>query len=136
MVIDSKNAVLLWQLSIAGNPVAPGTIVLIAGRGQLDGSILVMLDHPQTAAQSTFQVVANVNIGGKNYLLLHEEAGPSQHEIVVARLLDKERICAMDPDRFSSLQNALALFLESPVFAAVEEMEKILGELPPLARSE
>lgn len=126
---DTINAVLGWQLSIAGNQVAPGAIVVVRERGQVNGSIFLVLDHPQTTEQSTFRVVANVNIGGKNYLLLNEQSN-SEGELAVARLMDKERICAMDPDRFSSLQNALSLFLQAPVLATVSEMEKILGPLP------
>jgi len=95
-----------------------------------------------SAVSAIFIVRCNVCIGGKNYLLLQSpsnsatESGDTRHRpyepdhrTYVVRLLDKDRLTAMDPDRYSSLRNALCSFLETNVQTHPEELEKLLGAL-------
>jgi hypothetical protein len=120
---------LKWQLKIAESFVKAGSSLAITDRWQSDGRIFLTVQDIDSGNSSHIWVRSIVNIGGKNYLLL-EEVDSTGEEFVVARLIDQQRLCAMDPDRFSSLSNALTLFIESHTVTTVPDFERVLGALP------
>jgi hypothetical protein len=120
---------LKWQLKIAEHLVKAGSLVEIIDRWQSEGRVFLKLREIGSGNSSPICVKSNINIGGKNYLLF-EEVNAADNDFTVARLIDKERLCAMDPDRFSSLSNALTAFAESDTLTTLPEFEKILGALP------
>lgn len=118
-----------WQLMIAGQPVPAGRNVVVLERWRtVDDIVYIELKCDESNLSETFAVRFNVNIGGKNYLLLEAAQAPVSL-YVVARLFGPDKICAMDPDRFSSLKNALASFLEEPKATDIKEFESLLGPL-------
>lgn len=110
---------LKWQLTIAGVQVKPGASIEIPLRNETAHSECLLLRDTESGAKSSFWVRGNVNIGGKDYLFLQElnPASNQSHvidnEYVVVRAPEHDRLIAMDPERFSSLSNALTLYLES-----------------------
>ncbi|MCC7531481.1 MAG: hypothetical protein IT342_23460 [Candidatus Melainabacteria bacterium] len=117
-----------WQLVVAGEPVQPGTRVRVREKWQNSAGAHVVLQQPQSDRSSTFCVRFNVNIGGKNYLLLEDASAPAG-DLTIVRLFPPDNFGAMDPDRLSSLRNALIDFLQSELPANLEELEKLLGGL-------
>ncbi len=117
-----------WQLVVAGEPVQPGTNVRVREKWQNAAGAYVVLQPPESDKSSTFCVRFNVNIGGKNYLLLEDASAPAG-DLTIVRLFASDKFGAMDPDRFSSLRNAVIDFLQSELPAKLEELEKLLGGL-------
>ena len=117
-----------WQLVVAGEPVQPGVNVRVSEKWQNAAGAYVVLQPPESDKSSTFCVRFNVNIGGKNYLLL-EDAGEPAGDLTTVRLFSPESFGAMDPDRFSSLRNALIDFLQTELPTKVDALEKLLGGL-------
>ncbi len=117
-----------WQLFVAGEPVQPGVNVRVREKWQNAAGAYVVLQPPESDKSSTFCVRYNVNIGGKNYLLLEDASAPAG-DLTIVRLFSPDNFGAMDPDRFSSLRNALIDFLQSELPAKLEELEKLFGEL-------
>ena len=103
---------LRWQLIMENVAIRGGAILNVVRRGRINEEYFVMLSEPQSSTQAEFWLVGNVNIGGNHYLLLKDKHRPDD-ELVVVRVMDKDRYIAMDPDRFSSLTNALSLYMES-----------------------
>jgi hypothetical protein len=120
---------LKWQLKIAERFVKAGSALDISERWQNGGKVFLKVREIGSGDSSHIWVRSLVNIGGKNYLLL-EQVDSSGEELVVARLVDHQRLCAIDPDRLSSLSNALTSFMESHTVTTVAELEGILGALP------
>lgn len=120
---------LKWQLEINGRPVKGGKVISIVKRGCSARGVLLDLKEEESGAASTFVVRYTVNIGGKDYLLIHED-GTTGEELTAIRMLDKNRLSAMDPDRFSSLVNAIYRYLEETEPSNVAELAKVLGDLP------
>lgn len=119
-----------WHLTIAGQTITAGRNVVVLERWRTnDGIVYLELRSDEANLSETYAVRFNVNIGGKNYLLLEAAQAPVS-VYIVARLFDADKICAMDPDRFSSLRNALDTFLEEPKINSIEEFEQLLGPLP------
>lgn len=98
-----------WELILAGKAVRPGKVINIDERGETETGPFLLVRDGESGDSSRLRVHSNVSIGGRDYLLLRDE---SAGELIVVRLLDKQRIVAMDPDRFSSLKNALLTYLE------------------------
>ncbi len=117
-----------WQLVIAGEPVQPGANVRVNEKWQNAAGVYVVLQPAESGNTSTFCVRFNVNIGGKNYLML-EDAGAPASELTIVRLFSPDNFGAMDPDRFSSLRNALIDFLQTELPAKPQDLEKLLGGL-------
>ncbi len=117
-----------WQLVVAGEPVQPGVDVRVREKWQNAAGAYVVLQPPESDKSSTFCVRYNVNIGGKNYLLLEDASAPAG-DLTIVRLFSPDNFGAMDPDRFSSLRNALIDFLQSELPAKLEVLEKLLGGL-------
>lgn len=117
-----------WQLVIAGTPVQPGKNLHVNEKWQNDAGAFVVLQSTESDQVSTFCVRYNVNIGGKNYLLLENSSEPAG-VLTVVRLFGTDTISAMDPDRFSSLRNALIEFLNHEPPTALDELLKLLGGL-------
>lgn len=117
-----------WQLVVAGQPVAPGVNVRVQEKWQNAAGAYVVLQLPQSDKSTTFCVRFNVNIGGKNYLLL-EDAGTPSGDLTLVRLFSPDSFGAMDPDRFSSLRNAVIDFLNTELPTHVDVLEKLLGGL-------
>ncbi|HIA52288.1 MAG TPA: hypothetical protein EYN91_09410 [Candidatus Melainabacteria bacterium] len=117
-----------WQLFVAGEPVQPGANLRVNEKWQNAAGAYVVLQPAEKEKTSTFCVRYNVNIGGKDYLLL-EDAHSPEGELTIVRCFSAERFGAMDPDRFSSLRNALIDFLQSEVPTKIEVLDKLLGGL-------
>lgn len=117
-----------WQLVVAGEPVQPGANVCVREKWQNAAGAYVVLQPPESDNSSTFLVRFNVNIGGKNYLMLEDAAAPAG-DLTIVRFFSPDNFGAMDPDRFSSLRNALIDFLQSELPAKLGELEKLLGGL-------
>lgn len=117
-----------WQLVVAGEPVQPGANVYVREKWHDAAGAYVVLQPPESDKSSIFCVRFNVNIGGKNYLLLEEASAPAG-DLTIVRLFSSDNFGAMDPDRFSSLRNALIDFLQSELPAKLEELERLLGGL-------
>jgi hypothetical protein len=117
-----------WQLVVAGEPVQPGVNLRVREKWQNAAGAYVVLQPPECNKSSTFCVRFNVNIGGKNYLLLEDASAPAG-DLTIVRLFSSDNFGAMDPDRFSSLRNALIDFLQTELPAKLEELEKLLGGL-------
>ncbi|HEY9784407.1 MAG TPA: hypothetical protein V6D17_03325 [Candidatus Obscuribacterales bacterium] len=123
--MSSFEEKVIWQLTIGGRPVRPGAIVSVsdASTGEAD-AVRIKLTDAESAAWQEFEVYARVIIGGKDYLLMDAANG----KLVAARLLDKRRLIAMDPDRFSSLRNALMTFLETNQRTHVSELRPLFSD--------
>ncbi|MBA3994763.1 MAG: hypothetical protein C0469_14690 [Cyanobacteria bacterium DS2.3.42] len=117
-----------WQLVVAGEPVQPGANVRVKEKWQNAAGVYVVLQPADSDNLSTFCVRFNVNIGGKNYLLLEDSAAPAG-DLTIVRHFSSDNFGAMDPDRFSSLRNALIDFLKTELPTKPEELEKLLGGL-------
>lgn len=117
-----------WQLFVAGQPVQPGANLRVNEKWQNDHSAYLVLQPFESEMTSIFCVRYNVNIGGKDYLLL-ENANSPEGDLTVVRCFGPDRFGAMDPDRFSSLRNALIDFLNSESPAELEVLDKLLGGL-------
>jgi hypothetical protein len=117
-----------WQLVVAGKPVQPGANVRVAEKWQNAAGAFVVLQPAECEISSTFCVRFSVNISGKNYLLL-EDSGAPAGDLTIVRLFSPDRFGAMDPDRFSSLRNALIDFLKTELPTETEELEKLFGGL-------
>jgi hypothetical protein len=103
---------LRWQMIMENVPIRGGAILNVVRRGKTDAGYFVMLSEPQSSTQAEFWLDGHVNIGGKDYLLLRDN-NRTDGELVIVCVMDKDRYIAMDPDRFSSLANALSLYRES-----------------------
>jgi len=129
-----------WQLYIAGEPIKPGVNLRVTERWRNAAGAFIVIravdggtenGTEQTSADkgsSTFCVRFNVNIGGKNYLLLEDSKSPAG-DLTAVRHFSADTLSAMDPDRFSSLRNALIDFLKMEMPTQMEELEKLLGGL-------
>ncbi len=129
-----------WQLYIAGEPVKPGLNLRVEEKWQSAAGAYVVLscadegleknagEDSSAGKSSTFCVRFNVNIGGKNYLLLENASAPAG-ELTVVRHFSPDNLSAMDPDRFSSLRNALIEYLQTELPTKTEELEKLFGGL-------
>lgn len=120
---------LKWQMEMQGHEFKGGTILEITERGQTAEGAFVVLRASNLQIRSTFFVRYNVNIGGKNYLLLQEQ-GTTSDDLIPIRMLDKARLSCMDRDRFSSLSRAMTDFVADRNFASVAELVQVLGDLP------
>lgn len=117
-----------WQLYIAGEPVKPGVNLRVKEKWQNAAGAYVVLQPQEATETSTFCVRFNVNIGGKNYLLLEDAATPAG-DLTVVRHFSADNLSAMDPDRFSSLRNALIEYLKTALPTNTEELEMLFGGL-------
>jgi hypothetical protein len=117
-----------WQLYIAGEPVKPGVNLRVKEKWQNAAGVYIVVNCADDDKTSTFHVRFNVNIGGKNYLLLEDASTPAG-DLTVVRHFSADNLSAMDPDRFSSLRNALIEFLKSALPTKTEELEKLFGGL-------
>lgn len=117
-----------WQMKIGSRPVKPGAMLAVGDRWQDEHGVHLLLECKEIGDSCAFSVRANVQVGGKNYLLLSCDG--ISGSMVVARLINADTLCAMDADRFSSLRNALDYFTESGMLTAPAEFEQILGALP------
>ncbi len=120
--------ILKWQLQLAGQQIKAGSLLDIAQRFSCDGLVFIEICDRESKVSVRMHVRSNVSIGGKNYLLL-DEGVRGLNQIVVVRLIDRNQIRAMDPDRLSSLSNAINSFLDAQTVTTTEELEKILGAL-------
>lgn len=108
-----------WQMTIGGTPVRPGAEIDIALRNDTAHSECLLLRDTESGTKSSFWVKGTVNIGGKDYLFLQELKPASSnppvvdYEYIMVRAQGQDKLIAMDPERFSSLSNALAMYLES-----------------------
>lgn len=140
---------LTWQLNIAGRKIAPGDLLDVVERGNDGRSIWLELRSQKQHVSEHFLVRFHVNIGGKDYLILsrpgdndregdvdrktetvsgaQEPPGSEESELPIVRVLRKDCLSAMDPDRFSSLRNALDMFLEAPAEPSLDELSRLLG---------
>jgi hypothetical protein len=101
-----------WQLRIDARTLKGGSRLAVISCELIGDRFLTKL-LDESGATDSFRVYSNVNIGGKNYLLLEKDSLDSvDSTLTVVRLFDKTQVCAMDPDRFSSLRNAFLTFLE------------------------
>ena len=123
--------ILQWQLQIAGQPIKPGASLDILRRWQNKNGIHIEIRPVGIRETWQVRVQSIVNIGGKNYLLLAD----TNDTLSVVRLLDGSRLCAMDPDRFSSLSNALHDFVTSNTVTTSDTFEKALGQVPTVHRA-
>lgn len=117
-----------WQLFVAGEPVQPGANLRVNEKWQNTHGAYVVLQPAEKEKTSTFCVRYNVNIGGKDYLVLENSNSP-EDDLTVVRCFGPDRFGAMDPDRFSSLRNALTDFLNSQTPTELEVLDKLLGGL-------
>lgn len=117
-----------WQIYVAGEPVQPGVNLRVNEKWQNAAGVYVVLQPEENEKNSTFCVRYNVNIGGKNYLLL-ENAGDPSGDLTIVRHFGPDKLAAMDPDRFSSLRNALVDFLQGELPTKIEELEKLFDGL-------
>ena len=118
-----------WQLRLDGKPIAGGTFLLVLTCRITDDQVFIDLKHEQAVSATTFGVHSNISIGGKNHLILFP-VGVSSPIPVVVRLFDRNRICAMDSDRFSSLRNALMSFVEAGGSTPATELYHLLYSQP------
>jgi hypothetical protein len=119
--------VLKWQMEIQNHSITGGKVLDIVGRGQTSGGVYIDVRESETGSAARFIIKYSVNIGGKDYLLMHEE-NDSPDELTSARVLDKQCLSCMDRDRFSSLFNALTTYVESNSYTSPEVLAKVLGE--------
>ncbi|MBX9947976.1 MAG: DUF5309 domain-containing protein [Candidatus Obscuribacterales bacterium] len=117
-----------WQLFVAGEPVQAGSSLRVVEKWQNAAGAYVVLQPDEKEISSSFCVRYRVNIGGKDYLLLEDGSVP-ESALTVVRCFSPLKFVAMDPDRFSSLRNALVDFLKSEHPAKVEDLDKLLGGL-------
>jgi len=117
-----------WQLFVQGEPVQPGTNLAVKEKWRHAAGAYVVLQPVEKEQSSSFCIRYNVNIGGKNYLLLEDASLPAG-DLTIVRLFSADKMGAMDPDRFSSLRNALVDFLETEAPTKLEELEKLLDGL-------
>lgn len=120
---------LKWQMEMQGHEIKGGQILEITGRGQSVHGPFIILRISGSQSASTFFVRYNINIGGKDYLVIHEE-GTACDELIAIRMLDKDRLSCMDRDRFSSLSRAMTDFITDRNFANAAELVPVLGDLP------
>jgi hypothetical protein len=120
---------LKWQLELQGRPIKGGKVIAIMARRQTDRGVELDLQDVESLATASFLVRNNVNIGGKDYLLIHADT-ESADELTAIRMLNKSQLSAMDPDRFSSLVNAIYRYLEETPPTSTEELARVLGDLP------
>ena len=118
-----------WQMYVAGEPVQPGVDLRVSEKWQNAAGAYVVLQPAEKEKTTTFLVRYNVNIGGKDYLLIHADT-ESADELTAIRMLNKSQLSAMDPDRFSSLVNAICRYLEETPPTSTEELARVLGDLP------
>ena len=117
-----------WQMFVAGVPVQPGANLRVSEKWRNAAGAYVVLQPAEMESNSTFCVRYNVNIGGKDYLLL-EDANHPESNLTIVRCFSSDRFGAMDPDRFSSLRNALIEFLSSESPTKSDALDKLLGGL-------
>ncbi len=125
-----------WQLNFNGRLVKGGSQLAVSSCELFNEHYcLGLLDEAGEAAE--FRVHSNINIGGKNYLLVFASKSSDIRDVashtsdpnallIMLRLLDKKRVCAMDQDRFSSLRNAVSMFLESGKRTALSDLQSVL----------
>lgn len=106
----------------------PGVNLRVNEKWQNSHGVYVVLQPAEKEKTSTFCVRYNVNIGGKDYFLL-ESANSPEGDLTVVRCFGPDRFGAMDPDRFSSLRNALIDFLKGETPTKLEVLDKLLGGL-------
>lgn len=118
---------LQWQLKMQNRPIKGGKVITIVSHGQSARGVVLELQDNDSGVASKFLVRYNINIGGKDYLLIHED-GTSDEELTTIRMLDKTRLSAMDPDRFSSLVNAIYRYLKETPPTSIAELSRLLGD--------
>lgn len=121
--------VLKWEMEIKDHFIKGGKVLSILSRGISSDGVYIDVRESDSGLAARFFIKYNVNIGGKDYLLMHEQNVPAE-ELTSARVLDKQRLSCMDRDRFSSLLNALTTFVEENEYTSAEELTKVLGDLP------
>lgn len=121
--------VLKWEMEIKDHFIKGGKVLSILSRGISSDGVYIDVRESDSGLAARFFIKYNVNIGGKDYLLMHEQNVPAE-ELTSARVLDKQRLSCMDRDRFSSLLNALTTFVEENEYTSAEELTKMLGDLP------
>jgi hypothetical protein len=142
-----------WQLKMNGQPIKGGSFLSIVSCELIAERFRIKL-LDESAITASFEVYSNVNIGGKDYLLLEPDmtfsiastdptasagstastgstvpTGPTMstdRTLTVVRLFDKTRVCAMDPDRFSSLRNAFSTFMEMGETSSIATLRLLL----------
>ena len=116
-----------WQLEIHGRPIKGGSFLAVVSC-ELIGDRFWMKLLDESGGTDSFKVYSNVNIGGKDYLILEKGSTDSTDEaLTVVRFFDKKRICAMDADRFSSLRNAFLTFLEIGETGSIATLSLLLA---------
>lgn len=109
--------------------VKEGAAMKITDRWRDGTSIYLSLHESSSGFAATVVVLGIISIGGKNYLLIRLQ-NCDNDEVTVTRLLDNDRIGALDRDRFSSLFNAFQLSIEQEAVLKDVQLEVILG-IPP-----
>jgi hypothetical protein len=98
-----------WNLAIAGSRYKGGSEFEVVAYRQTGGKHFLRIRPLEGSTPEDFEIYAATAIGGKNLLYL---LSPTQADtLTVVRLITPVKILSMDPDRFSSLRNALALAL-------------------------
>jgi hypothetical protein len=118
-----------WQMQIGAVKLTGGELLNIIARGRGAQGVFVILREGLSGTASVFLLRGCVNIGGKDYLFMRPQSSPAE-ELVVATLLDKDRVCAMDIDRFSSLTNAFNAVLDKTLEPDYAKLEQMLGVAP------
>jgi hypothetical protein len=116
---------LQWQLIMEKVRINPGATLNVVGSCKDDrGRLFVLLSDPETRVKTEFWLLGAVNISGKDYLFLRKRKSVAK-DIYVVRFQSGNYV-AMDSDRFSSLQNALNLYMESQIDVPLESLERFL----------
>lgn len=97
-----------WQFSIGERQVPAGAMVPIIEKWSDSSGYHLRLCVEEKSAE--FLVADVVQVGGKDYLLLEADAGSG--ELIIVRTQGQQAVSAIDPDRLSSLRNALEYFFE------------------------
>ncbi|HEY9773045.1 MAG TPA: hypothetical protein V6C81_04485 [Planktothrix sp.] len=114
-----------WQLKFGTNTFRGGHVVRVLKYDWEDPHAVFALYDADSRTLVRFFVDCSVDIGGQAYIFIRPELSPNDAQ-TVARLLDKYRVCAMDAERFSSLHNALDMFLESNPVMTKDDLDKLM----------
>jgi hypothetical protein len=117
--------VLQWQLKFDANLFRGGHVVRVLKHEWENEHAAFTLYDADSRTTAKFIIDATVPIGGQIYVFMRAESTPEEAQ-TVARLLDKYRVCAMDAERFSSLSNALNMYLETKPTMSKVDFDKLM----------